>query len=239
MRIYRDPGFRTHYLLSFIGGSIEIISFTYFYKALIGYMTSNMLFSVTSLYDGKYDFASVYHAFIILIWVAIATAYQFIALKYKTTLTRLKEEKSIFYIINFFLLMIFMFYGHWDWVNGIFGDKPSPAIMPLVTLGLVMMFIHNFVIKTGQSKFPTNTSVVTSTYILMATAFASAFEGNDKRAFVMKSHQAKHYFLVLVHFFIGASVTYLLQKYTDFFSLILSLMILGALIYTERHPSQP
>ncbi|PPC63854.1 DUF1275 domain-containing protein [Pantoea sp. ICBG 1758] len=238
MRIYRDSGFRTHYLLSFIGGSMEIISFAYFYKALIGFMTSNMLFSVAFLYDGKYDFPSIYHALIILIWVVIATIYQFIAIKYKTALTRLQEEKSIFYILNFALLMIFMFYGHCEWVNHIFGDKPTPAILPLVSLGLLIMFIHNFVIKTGRSKYPTNTAAVTSTYIMMATAFTNAFEEHDKRNFVMKSQQAKHYFLVLFHYFIGASVTYLLQKYMDFFSLILSLMILGGLIYTERHPTE-
>ncbi|EDW8121681.1 DUF1275 domain-containing protein [Salmonella enterica subsp. enterica serovar Sundsvall] len=200
-------------------------------------MTSNMLFSVISIYDGSFDFSSIYHVLIILIWVCIATIYQLISLRVRVLF---KNEVCFYFymlLVNLIVLTIFVVYGHFEYVHGAFGSKPTPTIMPIVTLGLVFMFIHNFVIKHGDSKYPTNTSVVTSAYILMATAFASAFHSKNRREVVIKHHEAKHYLLVLLHFFIGSSVTYLLQKYIDFYSLTILIIIICYLMTSAKSNS--
>ncbi|MDO4642496.1 MAG: YoaK family protein [Cardiobacteriaceae bacterium] len=241
MKIYRDLGFKIHYLMSFIGGSMELISFVYFYKALIGYMTSNMIFSVISIYNGEFTFISTFHMQIILFWMIIATLYHLFYFKFKSKIDAIPNHRFYFYvfIINLFVLLIFVFYGHVLYAHDAFGNEPSPVITPLIILGLIFMFIHNFVIKHGGSKYPTNTAVVTSTYILMSTSFAALLMSNNRRDFIKKYHEVRHYFLVLFHFFMGATVTFILQKYMDFYSLFLPLGILLFLIlHTRRYPAK-
>lgn len=232
MRLYRNLGFKIHYLMSFIGGSVEVISFVYFYKALIGYMTSNMIFSVIDICDGNFNFASMFHLQIILIWILISTIYQFFYIKFKPKIEAIPTHTfySIIFTMNTFLLLAFILIGHRLYNNGIFNAEPSSSIMPLITLGLIFMFLHNFVIKHGGSKYPTNTSVVTSTYILMSTTFASLYYCKNRRDFIKKYHESLHYFFVIFHFFLGATITFLLQRHIDFYSLFIPLIVLLCLI---------
>lgn len=80
--IYKTVNHEIHYAMSFIGGSIEIISFKFLYKALIGYMTSNMVFGINSLAENSFDFSSIYHILIVVIWMIIGAGHQFVADRY-------------------------------------------------------------------------------------------------------------------------------------------------------------
>ncbi len=82
IKIYRSTNHEIHYLMSYIGGCMEVMSFIYLYKALIGFMTSNMVFGITSLVKFNFDFESVYHILIIVIWVLISAIHQVIEYKY-------------------------------------------------------------------------------------------------------------------------------------------------------------
>lgn len=225
--IYSSKNHEIHYLMSFIGGCIEIISFIYLYKALIGYMTANMIFGIASLIKGDMNFDSIYHISIIFIWMALPVLHHFI-------LDRKKRENDLWYVyataltVNCILLIAFIFIGSHMISNGQLGSIPTPIVLPLVTIGLVFMYIQNFVIRNGGTMSPTSTSVVTTTYVLMMSSLSLALfdrqRSIDERGKYLS--ESWHYILVITHFFVGALITGLLSYYFNFYSLIPALLIL-------------
>ncbi len=113
-------------------------------------------------------------------------------------------------------------------VNNLFLSHPTINVMPLVTIGLVFMYIQNFIIKNGGTKFPTSTSVVTSVYILMITKLCQSLLINKSKEKTNLKFESLHYFLVILHFFIGAFITAILNKYIGFYALVVPLVILIA-----------
>lgn len=232
-RIYRNLNYEIHYMMSFIGGCLEIVSFMFLYKALIGYMTSNMIFGIAALAQGGMDFESYYHIAIILIWMLLAALHPLLANRYQARLTSPWQGYAIAMSINCLLLLAFMILGAALMRHGQLGDKPTLAVMPLVTLGLVFMYIQNFVIKHGGTRQPTATSVVTSVYVLMMSRLSSLFAGQrTRRERVVLFHEGMHYLLVIGHFFIGALITALLSRQMGFYSLLPALLAL--LLFTLR-----
>ncbi|RND22713.1 DUF1275 family protein [Klebsiella quasipneumoniae] len=226
IKIYRSTSHEIHYLMSYIGGCMEVMSFIYLYKALIGFMTSNMVFGITSLARLKLDFESVYHIFIIVIWLFISAIHQFIEYKY---IGKIKSQWHIYAVsitINCFLMMAFIITGNYMLKNDLFLNHPTIYVMPLVTIGLLFMYIQNFIIKSGGTKFPTSTSVVTSVYILMITKLCQFFLASNYRDRTKLKSESLHYFYVIIHFFIGAFITAILNKYINFYALLIPLIIL-------------
>lgn len=228
IKIYRSTNHEIHYLMSYIGGCMEVMSFIYLYKALIGFMTSNMVFGITSLVKFNFDFESVYHILIIVIWVLISAIHQVIEYKY---ISKIKSQWHVYAIsltLNCFLMITFILLGNYMIVNNLFLSHPTINVMPLVTIGLVFMYIQNFIIKNGGTKFPTSTSVVTSVYILMITKLCQSLLINKSKEKTKLKFEGLHYFLVILHFFIGAFITAILNKYIGFYALVVPLVILIA-----------
>ncbi|AVQ85955.1 MULTISPECIES: YoaK family protein [Plesiomonas] len=229
LSIYSSVNHEIHYIMSFIGGSVEIVSFIYLYKALIGYMTSNMIFGVAALAKGTLDFESFYHISIIVIWMVIAAIHQLLANKFDSYLKTPWHMYAISLTINCVLLITFIALGRFMMVTGALGTGPSPTVIPLITIGLLFMYVHNFVIKHGGTRQPTATSVVTTVYVLMMTSFFKSF--NKKLSDTERSDfrkEGSHYLLVILHFFAGAMMTAILSKHYGFYSLVPAAIILIA-----------
>ncbi|WP_154997424.1 YoaK family protein [Klebsiella quasipneumoniae] len=227
-KIYRSTNHEIHYLMSYIGGCMEVMSFIYLYKALIGFMTSNMVFGITSLARLKLDFESIYHILIILIWLVISAIHQIIEYKY---INKIKSRWHIYAMsltINCILLILFIIDGNYMLKNNLFLNHPTMNVMPLVTIGLLFMYIQNFIIKSGGTKYPTSTSVVTSVYILMMTTFCQSFLASKSRDKTRLKSESIHYFYVIAHFFVGAFITAILNKYISFYALLIPLLVLIA-----------
>ncbi|WP_392398205.1 DUF1275 family protein [Edwardsiella piscicida] len=232
-RVYRTLNHEIHYMMSFIGGCLEIVSFMYLYKALIGYMTSNMIFGIAALANGGMDFESVYHISIILIWMVLAALHQLLVNRYHSRLHSPWHGYAIAMSINCLLLLAFMLLGAAMSRYGLLGAKPTPLVMPLVTIGLIFMYIQNFVIKHGGTRQPTATSVVTTVYVLMISRLFSVFDRQrNRRERLCLYHEGLHYLMVIAHFFVGALVTALLSRHIGFYSL--SLALLALLLFTLR-----
>lgn len=129
-RVYRTLNHEIHYMMSFIGGCLEIVSFMYLYKALIGYMTSNMIFGIAALANGGMDFESVYHISIILIWMVLAALHQLLVNRYHSRLHSPWHGYAIAMSINCLLLLAFMLAGGGDeslWAAGGQADAAGDA----------------------------------------------------------------------------------------------------------------
>ncbi|KKI41308.1 DUF1275 family protein [Hafnia alvei] len=225
--IYKTVNHEIHYAMSFIGGSIEIISFKFLYKALIGYMTSNMVFGINSLAENSFDFSSIYHILIVVIWMIIGAGHQFVADRY----TFKKSSPLYGYAIGLstacFFLILFMQLGHYMYTNNLLHLTPNASVMPLVTIGLVFMYIQNYIIKSGGTSYPTTTSVVTTVYILMITHIIKACnKKNDISQRKQDLDEGRHYIMVIIHFFLGAFITVKLSQEFDFLGLYLAFFIL-------------
>lgn len=226
--IYRSMNHEIHYAMSFIGGGVEIISFIYLYKALIGFMTSNLIFGINTLANGKFDFISIYHILIIVIWMLIAAVHQIMIIKFQ----RLKMKTpwhsyAIALTINCFLLGSFIILGQRMLTSGAIGAEPTPVVIPLVINGLIFMYIQNFLIKSGGTNHPTTTSVVTTVYILMVTKIVAYFNKEHSQSDRKSSlEEGAHYLMVLLHFSIGAFIIAKLSDAFGFYSLGLMLLVL-------------
>lgn len=232
--IYSSINHEIHYIMSFIGGGVEIISFIYLYKALIGFMTSNMIFGINTFANGGMDYVSLYHIIIVVIWMIIAAIHQIIFVNCnKVKMKTPWHGYAIALTVNCLLLALFMFVGQYMRQHGVLEQEPTPAAMPLVIIGLIFMYIQNFLIKNGGTPYPTTTSVVTTVYVLMATRISGFFNKNctstERKASLQ---EGLHYALVLIHFAVGAYVTAKLSSYFGFYSLLL--MLLALVLLTLR-----
>lgn len=225
--IYKSINHEIHYAMSFIGGGMEIISFKYLYKALIGYMTSNMIFGINSLAEGDFDFSSFYHILIIVIWMLLGAGHQIIANRCSYRPKSPMHGYAIAMTTSTFILFLFIFIGQYMFGHGLLGETPTLSVMPLVTIGLLFMYIQNFIIKNGGTAYPTTTSVVTTVYVLMITRLAGSFNRN-KTALEQRASLSEgiHYVMVLVHFFAGAYITIKLSENHQFNSLYLVFFVL-------------
>lgn len=225
--IYKSINHEIHYAMSFIGGGMEIISFKYLYKALIGYMTSNMIFGINSLAEGDFNFSSFYHILIILIWMLLGAGHQIIANKYNFHAKSAMHGYAIAMTTSTFILLLFILIGQYMFRHDLLADSPTLSVMPLVTIGLLFMYIQNFIIRNGGTAYPTTTSVVTTVYVLMITRLAGSFNRNktalERRASLS---EGTHYVMVLIHFFAGAYITIKLSEYYQFDSLYLVFFVL-------------
>ncbi|HAT3954651.1 TPA: DUF1275 domain-containing protein [Kluyvera ascorbata] len=228
IKIYRSTNHEIHYLMSYIGGCMEVMSFIYLYKALIGFMTSNMVFGITSLVKFSFDFESVYHILIIIIWLVISAIHQLIEYKYISKTKSPWHVYAISLTLNCFLMIAFIALGNYMFTHELFTNHPTIKVMPLVTIGLIFMYIQNFIIKSGGTKLPTSTSVVTSVYILMITTLCQSFLKNKNKERTRLRFESLHYSLVILHFFIGAFITAILNKYIHFYALIIPSVVLIA-----------
>lgn len=240
-RIYRTLNHEIHYLMSFIGGCLEIVSFMFLYKALIGYMTANMIFGIAALAQGRMNFESCYHIAIIVIWMSLAALHPRLVSRYPVRLTSPWQGYALALSLNCLLLLAFMLLGAALARHGQIGHQPTPAVLPLVTLGLVFMYIQNFVIKHGGTRQPTATSVVTTVYVLMVSRlFALCDRQRQRRERLALYHEGRHYLLVITHFFVGAWLTALLSRQLGFYSLLpawLALLLFTLRIW-QRHRRQ-
>lgn len=219
-----------HYAMSFIGGGVEVISFIFLFKALIGFMTSNLIFGINTFANGKFDYISLYHIGIVVIWMLIAATHQLCMIKFTNFRKRTPwHGYAISLTINCFLLASFILIGQYMLTSGVLGSLPTPSITPLIIIGLMFMYIQNYLIKSGGTNYPTTTSVVTTVYVLMTTSLVNYLNHNISKSERQASlREGLHYLLVLIHFSAGAYITAKLSSHFGFYSLFLMLFILIA-----------
>ena len=213
------------YLLCFVGGCTDSISFILLFHSLVGFMTVNTLYGIIGVTQNSINFSSLYHLFIVVIFIFFVLIHQI----YKQLNSKAKHihpQKELFQALLTKCAFYFLFFlsAHILYQFGYLNEVNIPALI-VVSIASFSIYIQNYVIKSGHP-IPIATTAMTGNYISLLSELSQVII--NPKQFKGQKKVLKHHLFVQIHFWAGVVLTCILSKYFDFLSLLIPF---SALVY--------
>ncbi|KAB8040012.1 DUF1275 domain-containing protein [Silvanigrella paludirubra] len=216
------------YLLCFVGGCTDCISFILLFHSLVGFMTVNTLYGVVGFAQNAVSFASLYHLLIVIVFVFFVLSHQIYKQIYSKS-KHLQPQKELFhaFFTKCIFYFLFMVSAHILYKLGHLKEANIWALI-VVSIASFSSYIQNYNIKSGHP-IAISTAAMTGNYVSLLSELAQTII--NPKQFKSKKNVLKHHLFVQAHFWSGVIVTCLLSKYFDFLSLIIPFFVLVYLTF--------
>ncbi|MFL9989389.1 DUF1275 family protein [Paraburkholderia sediminicola] len=211
------------YVLCFVGGCMECISFTLLFHSLLGVMTVNTMMGVIGVVQKIDVRQSILHLMTVFAFLALVLAHNIISLKRKRMHRSIRNLRCL--AAETVLVFIFACGASFLYRHGMMREA-NVSVFAFVCLGSVALYLQNYVVQL-DIQFPTATMVMTGNYIALIVNASRVIARSADREKAVPA--LKHYVSVHLSFWFGVLVMAIVSRDYDFLSLLLSCALLAIL----------
>ncbi|RQS42347.1 DUF1275 family protein [Burkholderia sp. Bp8986] len=218
-------GSLTIYILCFVGGCMECVSYLLLFHTLLGVMTVNTMAGIIGIASNTDLPVAALHLSSVLAFLLTVLLHKVFSLKRRDMM---HAEHTLSYVrLEFVIILLYACAASYLYRHG-YMQHPNIIVFSLVWVGSFALYLQNHVIQPAHP-LPVSTIVMTGSYIALLTYSTKIIVGPDNGAEPRVA--IKHFLLVHFHFWGGVIAITCIYRYFDFMSLLLPCLALGFLAW--------
>lgn len=214
------------YVLCFVGGSMDCISFLLLFHTLLGLMTFNTMYGLIGFFNPDSSIKIGFHLYLVMFFIV---AVFLMKLLHKRASLRKGISNYTYIKIQVCLIIIYSLAGNYALRHGFLSPDGLLSFL-IACLGMLPVYLQNYVISHNH-KSQTGTVLMTGNYVSMISSVVNLL--TDRHNEIENKALVTHYLKVYGSFCCGVVLMAVLSHWIDFLGLFIPAAFL---IYQSMKP---
>ncbi|MFV9374846.1 YoaK family protein [Citrobacter portucalensis] len=217
------------YVLCFVGGCMDCISFLLLFHTLLGLMTFNTMYGLIGFFNPEPGIKIGLHLYLVAFFIVSVFL---LKLLHEKASVRKAIANETYIRIQVGLIIIYAIAGSYTLRHGLLTPDGWQSFL-IVSLGMLPVYLQNYVINHNH-KSQTGTVLMTGNYVSMISSFVNWL--TQKNSASEHKGTVTHYLKVHGSFCCGVVLMAILSRWVDFLGLLIpaALLMFHSMMFNNK-----